>query len=240
MDSIVGDHILPDSKWSYFLQEEPDIAYVRISIFGERTAEEFREVLKKIKPQAKALIIDLRFNPGGVLSAGGRMCDMLLSEGRIVSTRVASPLLTIRKRPIVMWNCQRTFRSSSCRTISRPVPVKSCRLVCKITSERWSLVSDLSVKVPCSKFLRSIMRARDQVHHCPLLPSQRRQYSSHAELKPEDVWGVLPEKELEQKPGTRAAIPHSRWQQQGDPRRIKGPQPPSPAFLRRPPTYAAQ
>ncbi len=47
VDSVVGDHIQPDSTWSYFLKEDPEIAYVRISLFGERTADEFRQVLNR-------------------------------------------------------------------------------------------------------------------------------------------------------------------------------------------------
>lgn len=86
VDSVYGDRILPDASWDYFLKEDPRIAYIRVTIFGERTTKEFQVALDRIKSKAQALIIDLRFNPGGILPSAVEMCDMLVHEGVIVRT----------------------------------------------------------------------------------------------------------------------------------------------------------
>jgi carboxyl-terminal processing protease len=86
VSSVYGDSIQPDASWNYFLREDPRIAYIRVALFGERTTEEFKAALDAIRSDAKALVIDLRFNPGGILPAAVDLCDMLIDDGVIVRT----------------------------------------------------------------------------------------------------------------------------------------------------------
>ena len=75
------------------------IGYVRIINFGERTAEEFQSALASYRTsdgQIDGLIIDLRYNPGGLLTAAAEVCDALLDEGLIVTTRGRNGVLMER------------------------------------------------------------------------------------------------------------------------------------------------
>ncbi len=92
VDSVYGDRIRADSTWDFFLEEDPRIAYIRVAMFGERTKQEFKAALQQVRSKAKALVIDLRFNPGGILPAAVDMCDMLVDEGVIVRTIGRNPL----------------------------------------------------------------------------------------------------------------------------------------------------
>ncbi len=69
---------------------EPGYGYVRISQFQSRTGENLREALAKLEDEAdgslKGLVLDLRNNPGGVLSAAVSVSDAFLREGIIVYT----------------------------------------------------------------------------------------------------------------------------------------------------------
>ncbi|MGP8202057.1 MAG: S41 family peptidase [Limisphaerales bacterium] len=71
------------------------IGYVRIIQFGEKTADDLAAALKKLTDQGmRALIIDLRDNPGGLLEQAGQVCEKFLPRGQlIVSTegRGSSP-----------------------------------------------------------------------------------------------------------------------------------------------------
>ncbi|MCA9125773.1 MAG: S41 family peptidase [Planctomycetales bacterium] len=88
VDSVYGDRIRKDSSWNFMLEEDPRIAYVRISLFGERTVSEFETALSSARQEnAQALILDLRYNPGGILTSAVQMCDMLVDHGIIVSTK---------------------------------------------------------------------------------------------------------------------------------------------------------
>jgi carboxyl-terminal processing protease len=64
------------------------IGYVRISQFSEPTAQALRDQLMDLdKKGIDSLIIDLRNNPGGLLSSVIEISDMFLDRGTIVSTR---------------------------------------------------------------------------------------------------------------------------------------------------------
>ena len=86
--SVRGDHRLLDGNWKYLIPEDKRIAYIHLTQFGDKTAEELREILPVVNQQAEAVILDLRYNAGGLLSSAVEICDMLLnSKGKIVETR---------------------------------------------------------------------------------------------------------------------------------------------------------
>jgi carboxyl-terminal processing protease len=64
-----------------------NIGYIRISMFDENTADDFKKELTKLKQKnMKGLIIDLRDNPGGLLDQCTQVADELLGKGTIVYT----------------------------------------------------------------------------------------------------------------------------------------------------------
>ena len=69
---------------------EPGYGYVRISQFQTRTGESLREAVDKLRGEEddtlKGLVLDLRNNPGGVLSAAVAVSDAFLDSGTIVYT----------------------------------------------------------------------------------------------------------------------------------------------------------
>jgi len=67
----------------------PDIAYLRISNFQSKTSRDLSAALKKIQKdhKLKGLILDLRNNPGGLLSQAIEVADLFLDSGIIVSTK---------------------------------------------------------------------------------------------------------------------------------------------------------
>ena len=67
----------------------PEIAYLRISNFQSKTARDLTEALKKMEKDRplKGLILDLRNNPGGLLSQAIDVSDLFLDSGIIVSTK---------------------------------------------------------------------------------------------------------------------------------------------------------
>ena len=67
-----------------------DIGYLRITSFTEQTEEGLLKSIKKIQKENKGLkgyILDLRSNPGGLLSQAVKVTDIFLKRGEIVSTR---------------------------------------------------------------------------------------------------------------------------------------------------------
>jgi carboxyl-terminal processing protease len=69
------------------------IGYVRITEFGDKTGDELEAALDRLKSQGmKALILDLRLNPGGLLDEAVNVCQKFLPRGQlVVSTEGRDP-----------------------------------------------------------------------------------------------------------------------------------------------------
>src|SRR5690606_21770557 len=96
---------------------EPGFGYLRVSMFQADTATDFASELDRLHAEAGAsglrgLLLDLRSNPGGLLTSAVQIADDLLEGGGIVSTRGrlpagdtpfnATPGDRMRGRPIVV------------------------------------------------------------------------------------------------------------------------------------------
>jgi carboxyl-terminal processing protease len=68
-----------------FPLDDNKIGYVRITQFGEKTGDELESALQKLQAQdMKALILDLRWNPGGLLDQAVEVCQKFLPRGQLV------------------------------------------------------------------------------------------------------------------------------------------------------------
>lgn len=63
-----------------------DIGYIHIYTFATHTGEEFKEALRNVKAKgARKLIIDVRMNPGGLITSVVDVADQILTRGPVVS-----------------------------------------------------------------------------------------------------------------------------------------------------------
>ena len=68
-----------------FPVDENQIGYVRITQFGEKTGDELEAALSRLKEERlKGLILDLRWNPGGLLDQAVEVCQKVLASGTLV------------------------------------------------------------------------------------------------------------------------------------------------------------
>src|SRR5262245_25812422 len=89
-ETVVGDRRKPDNPrdWEYIVDPEKKIAYVRLIEFDEPTAATLKSVLERLDSDGvRGLVLDLRGNPGGLLTSAVEVADFFLTEGAIVSTR---------------------------------------------------------------------------------------------------------------------------------------------------------
>jgi carboxyl-terminal processing protease len=91
-DSVEGDGIDAEGKRIFCLSGNPEIAYLRITSFSDRTAMEVHTALKRIsESNARSLILDLRNNPGGYVDTCVKIAGFFLQptpkHNIIVSTR---------------------------------------------------------------------------------------------------------------------------------------------------------
>jgi carboxyl-terminal processing protease len=86
--SVLGDLRKPDDAWDFMLDKDKKIGYIRLVSFVPTVAQHLKEAIDELKAQGmKALILDLRDNPGGLLSQAVEVSDLFIDGGRIVSTK---------------------------------------------------------------------------------------------------------------------------------------------------------
>ena len=104
-----------DGDWDYRIDTQRNIGYLRLTQFTPGCAQEIKNAIQTAKANSGrelgGLIIDLRFNPGGLLDEAIELADLFLDEGKIVSTKgraykertaTATPEGTITDLPLVV------------------------------------------------------------------------------------------------------------------------------------------
>lgn len=92
IESIRGwqrDHHDPgQGYWDYFVDPQLKIGYIRLSQFLPQTADDLEGAINQMKDQGglNALVLDLRFNPGGLLKGAIDVTNRFISSGNIVAT----------------------------------------------------------------------------------------------------------------------------------------------------------
>ena len=72
---------------------ENDIGYIRLTSFNENSSKQIKDNIEELEKNKSisAYILDLRNNPGGLLSQAIRISDLFLDNGEIVSTKSRQP-----------------------------------------------------------------------------------------------------------------------------------------------------
>jgi carboxyl-terminal processing protease len=78
-----------DHHWNFMLDDKNKVGYIRLTQFNENSGQDMRKALEELNTQgAKSVILDLRFDPGGLLPTAIEVADMFLPAGeKIVSVK---------------------------------------------------------------------------------------------------------------------------------------------------------
>jgi carboxyl-terminal processing protease len=88
--SVMGDlRKLDDpSEWDYMYDKANKIAYIRLIAFNEHSASDLKKIVEKLQSEGvRGLVLDLRENPGGLLTSAVEISDLFLTTGPIVSIK---------------------------------------------------------------------------------------------------------------------------------------------------------
>ena len=88
IESIKGFKHRDEGGWDYWLDKEAGIGYIRMTQFLRQTTEDMDAAVKQLQAEGdlEAIILDLRFNPGGYLDVAINIVDRFIERGTIVST----------------------------------------------------------------------------------------------------------------------------------------------------------
>ena len=88
VESVLGAKRGAKDAWDYVIDPENRICYVRLTQFSENSYAELEKIMKQLsKDGVKGFILDLRFNPGGLLDSSIKISDLFMDDGMIVSIR---------------------------------------------------------------------------------------------------------------------------------------------------------
>ena len=81
---------------SEIISKEKNIGYIRLKSFNENSDEQFLKSIKNFEKnkKIKGYVLDLRNNPGGLLTQAINITDFFLDDGEIVSTKSRNVLET--------------------------------------------------------------------------------------------------------------------------------------------------
>src|SRR5437867_3619192 len=100
LPSVLGERLKPDNTWDFMLDDQKKIGYLRLSYIGKQSAEEMRSALEDLRARGmKALILDLRNAPGGILDGAVAISDLFVESGRIVTVKSRKEETVYEARP---------------------------------------------------------------------------------------------------------------------------------------------
>jgi C-terminal peptidase prc len=88
VETVVGFKRKKNDSWDYVIDPENKICYIRLTQFSANTHRDLARAMKQLsKAGIKGFILDLRFNPGGLLDSAVKISDLFIDDGMIVSIR---------------------------------------------------------------------------------------------------------------------------------------------------------
>lgn len=89
IQSVKGWARKPDGSWNHWLDESNHVGYIRVTNFQRNTVEDLTNVMSDLESHGlKGLVLDLRWNPGGLLDSAYQMSSLFLKRSEnVVSTK---------------------------------------------------------------------------------------------------------------------------------------------------------
>ena len=88
VETVLGHKRKDNDDWDFMIDPVTKIGYARLTSFSRNTARDLISVMKQLVSQnVKGFVLDLRFNPGGLLDSAVDISDLFIGDGLIVSIR---------------------------------------------------------------------------------------------------------------------------------------------------------
>ncbi len=89
VETVLGAKRNSDDSWNYVIDPESRICYIRLTQFSRNTERDLVRALNTLRREGgiKGLVLDLRFNPGGLLTSAVNISDLFIDDGLIVTIK---------------------------------------------------------------------------------------------------------------------------------------------------------
>jgi carboxyl-terminal processing protease len=225
IESVLGDLRIDNNlkQWDFLFDKVNKIGYIRITQFTETTVKELTEVVDQLqKDGVQGLILDLRTNPGGLLTAAIEVSELFLPPGtRIVSTKG-------RNERENAYDSHRPAGSKGGPYTSYPIAILMNRFSASaseivagalqeagravIVGERSYGKGSVQTVLPMEGGL-SALKLTTATYY---VGKNERNIHRFPDSKEKDQWGVLPNPGLEVKQADEERIKYFRWRRLRD------------------------
>jgi carboxyl-terminal processing protease len=193
IDTVLGDTRNSDGKWQYMVDPKNRIGYIRLTAFSRNTPTELQQVLTQLsEKKMRALILDLRNDPGGLLSSAIEVSDLFVSKGRIVSTKG-------RNSPERVWDAHRegTFEGFPMVVLVNRFSASASEIVaaCLQDNKRATIIGE---RTWGKGSVQNVIELENGHSALKLTTAAYRRPNGKnihrfPEAKPTDEWGVMPD-----------------------------------------------
>ncbi|MCA8987417.1 MAG: S41 family peptidase [Planctomycetaceae bacterium] len=221
--TVMGDRYNPDGSWNFLIDDENKIGYIRLSHFSRNSASELQDAMKALETLGlKGLVLDLRWNPGGLLTAATEISDMFVESGKIVSTKG-------RNTQERIWRAKKkgTFSGFPMAVLVNRFSASASEIVsaCLQDHHRAIVVGERSWgKGSVQNIIEleegnSALKLTTASYHRPSGKNIHR----FPKAKPEDEWGVMPDEGYLVEFNTQQMLEYRRFRSERDVLSDKGP-----------------
>jgi C-terminal peptidase prc len=88
VESVLGYKRKANDDWDYLIDAKNKIGYIRLTSFARSSYRDLYRVMEDLQNKGiRGFVLDLRFNPGGLLDSAIKISDLYIDDGLIVSVR---------------------------------------------------------------------------------------------------------------------------------------------------------
>jgi carboxyl-terminal processing protease len=88
VETVLGTKRNDDDSWQFYIDPESKIGYIQLTQFNRGSFRDMEDAVRKMnKTGLKGLVLDLRNNPGGLLTTAVQIADLFIDDGLIVTIR---------------------------------------------------------------------------------------------------------------------------------------------------------
>src|SRR5262249_36843006 len=82
VETVLGAPRKSDDSWDFYIDPESKIGYIQLTQFAPNSARDLEAAVRQLdRTGVKGLVLDLRNNPGGLLTSAVQISDLFIDDG---------------------------------------------------------------------------------------------------------------------------------------------------------------
>jgi C-terminal peptidase prc len=216
VETVIGARRKEDDSWDFYIDPSYQIAYIHLTQFSRNTARDLLKAMKELdKAGVKGFVLDLRFNPGGLLDSAVKISEMFMGDGLIVNIKPRKgeqePYYSQPKDPQSKNPEERGFLKFPMAVLVNGHSASASEIVsaCLQDHNRAVVIGERSYGKGSVQNIQPFEKGEMKLTIATYWrPNGKNIHRSSTNGKDEDEWGVLPSKgfEVKQTPRERGDL----------------------------------